>query len=222
MRQIRIFSFLMLAGLVGLASFSFMPAATQAETKAALEVKGAFIKKPVKGAKAAAGVMTIINNTPSANALIAASSDLSEVVELHIMEMDGDIMRMRKVDSIAIPAATENGAGQAELSMETGDHLMFINPLRDVAAGDIVPVALEFENGAKLMVDFEVRDSLEGAGHHDNNHYYGDHPQEPMHGTPQEHKELRGLRDDHAIDESAREVHPEDHHEQDGHGQHGH
>ena len=81
----------------------------------AIDVSSPTIIEPVSGAKAMAGTLTVKNNVDKDNALISVSSDVAEVVELHTMSMEDDIMRMRKVEKIAVPAN-----GEAVLSMENG------------------------------------------------------------------------------------------------------
>jgi copper(I)-binding protein len=139
--------------------------------KPAIELMDLIIKEPAPGAKALAGMLTIVNNTDSDNAVISATSDVSEIVELHTMTMNDDIMRMRKVEKIAVPAN-----GKAVLSMETGDHLMYINPTGDVKAGDVVKTILTFENGARMEADMVVmgRDGVSDDVSHDH-HDHSNH-----------------------------------------------
>ncbi|AVM73312.1 copper chaperone PCu(A)C [Magnetospirillum gryphiswaldense] len=115
-----------------------------------LEVSGAFIRATPKAASAGAGFVTIKNTGKQDDKLIAASANVSKSVELHTHIKDGEIMRMRKVDSITVPAG-----GSAELK-PGGDHVMFIDlsaPLKD---GDKVAVTLKFEKAGEIKLDMPV------------------------------------------------------------------
>ena len=71
--------------------------------------------------------------------LVSAESPVAEFVEIHEMVMDGDIMRMRPV---------ENGLdllSGSVVSLEPGGyHLMLINLVEPLVAGQAVPLALTF------------------------------------------------------------------------------
>jgi hypothetical protein len=175
------------------------------EMDAVLYVQGAYVKTPANGAEAAAGLMTIYNNSADDNAVVAVESDMAEAVELHTMEMDGDIMKMTKVDEIIVPAN-----GHAELSMETGDHLMFINPESQWEAGDVVEATITFKNGATLDVELPVMD-MEDAGemhdemhddahHHDKGHDAMDDEAHNDVEIHMEHEIENGAEEDSAVD----------------------
>lgn len=140
------------------------------EMDAVLYVQGAFVKTPANGAEAAAGLMTIYNNSAEDNAVVGVESSMAEAVELHTMTMDGDIMKMSKVDEIQVPAN-----GHVELSMETGDHLMFINPESQLEAGDVVEATIIFKNGATLDVELPVMDMEDASEMHEEMHDDGMH-----------------------------------------------
>ena len=115
-----------------------------------LEVSGAFIRATPKAAVAGAGFLTVRNSGKQDDKLVGATSDVSKLVELHTHVKDGEVMRMRKVDAIAVPAG-----GAADLK-PGGDHIMFIDlkaPLKD---GDKVPVTLKFEKGGEVKVEMPV------------------------------------------------------------------
>jgi hypothetical protein len=184
---------------------------------AIVAVQDAYIKTPVKGAKAAAGLMKIYNNAAEDNALVAVETDAAEVVELHVMEMDGDIMKMKKVESFNIPAQSH-----LELSMETGNHLMFINPVSQWNVGDAVNVTMTFENGAFVSVEMPVKDADEDMKphkeHDHHSHHGGDDAEKEAHEMHQEHSHEDVVHEkikDGAEDESAVDI--EKHH---GHHDH--
>lgn len=98
------------------------------------------------------GYMTLSNSGGEADFLVAADAgDLAEAVELHTMVMDGEVMRMRPVEQIEIPAG-----GAAELR-PGGLHIMFIGLQRSLEPGETVRLSLTFERGGTVEVDAVVR-----------------------------------------------------------------
>lgn len=114
-----------------------------------LEVSGAFIRASPKVANGA-GFLTVKNTGKQDDKLIAASAAVSKTVELHTHIKDGEIMRMRKVESIAVPAG-----GMAELK-PGGDHVMFMDLNGPLKEGDKVAVTLTFEKGGEMKVEMPV------------------------------------------------------------------
>lgn len=115
-----------------------------------LEISGAFLRASPKVANAGAGFLTIRNTGGQDDRLVAAEADISKTVELHTHVKDGEVMRMRKVESIAVPAGAV-----AELK-PGGDHVMFINLHKPLAQGDKVPVVLVFEKAGRKTVEMPV------------------------------------------------------------------
>jgi periplasmic copper chaperone A len=115
-----------------------------------IEFSGAFLRAPPTASGAAAGFVTIINHGAAPDRLVAAQSPIAGTVELHTHIKDGDVFRMRQVDTIPVPAH-----GSAELK-PGGDHIMFMG-LTDVPKpGTQVPVTLTFEKAGKLVVEMPV------------------------------------------------------------------
>jgi periplasmic copper chaperone A len=98
------------------------------------------------------GYMTLSNSGAEADFLLAAAADeLAEAIELHTMEMDGEVMRMRQVERIEIPAG-----GVTELR-PGGLHIMFIGLKRSLEPGETVKLRLSFERGGSVEVEAVVR-----------------------------------------------------------------
>ena len=72
--------------------------------------------------------------------LVSASSDIAAHTEIHEMVKDGDVMKMREVKNVALPA------GQAVEFKPGGLHVMFLDLKQQVKAGDVIPVTLTFED----------------------------------------------------------------------------
>ena len=96
--------------------------------------------------------MTIVNDGKSADQLVAASSPVSAEVQIHTVQMENGMMRMRELpEGIAIPAQ-----GRVELKPRSL-HIMFIKLQRPLRAGEKVPVTLKFRAGGEQTVMMEVR-----------------------------------------------------------------
>jgi hypothetical protein len=96
--------------------------------------------------------MLLANGGATADRLVAAQADVSNAIEIHETKMEGDVMRMQQVEGgIEIPAG-----GQVELK-PGGYHVMLIGLTRDLNVGEKFPVTLQFESGAMLTVEAEVR-----------------------------------------------------------------
>jgi len=72
--------------------------------------------------------------------LVRASSPVSEHVELHEMTMENNVMKMREVPAIAVPA------GQTVELKPGGYHIMLLDLKQQIHAGDDVPLTLVFEH----------------------------------------------------------------------------
>jgi copper(I)-binding protein len=100
-----------------------------------------------------AAYLVIQNPTAHADELIGVETPLAETVELHSATMDGDVMRMRRVRSVPIPAA-----GEAALE-PGGYHIMLIGLYGTLDEGDAVPLILQLRSGQTLEVLAPVRES---------------------------------------------------------------
>ena len=126
-----------------------------------VQIENAYTRATVPGQQVAGGFMKI-ENKGAADQLISASSPASGEVQLHEMAMEGNVMRMRQVKDIPVPAG-----GAVELK-PGGLHLMFINIKAPLAAGEAVPVKLKFAKAGEVEVKMPVNamgNPGAGAGH---------------------------------------------------------
>ena len=126
-------------------------AAATAEAQSVV-VKAAYAVEPPPSQNVTAGYMIVGNQDAGEIALVSAASESASAVELHAMETAGDgMMRMRKVERIAVPAK-----GSVELK-PGGLHLMFIGLRREIKDGEELTVTLLFSNSTKKTVSMPVR-----------------------------------------------------------------
>ena len=98
-----------------------------------------------------------LENKGGDDRLLSARAGVSASVELHSMTMEGDVMRMRQVDGVALPA------GKTVELKPGGFHIMFVGlkaPLKD---GDKFPMTLKFEKAGEVEVTVNVEAPKAGA-----------------------------------------------------------
>jgi copper(I)-binding protein len=95
--------------------------------------------------------VTLRNAGTDPDTLVGAASDAAESVELHETIREGDVMRMRPVARLEIPAG-------ATLEMKPGGiHIMLINLKHALRPGDRLPVTLKFTHAAPVSLEVQVR-----------------------------------------------------------------
>ena len=110
----------------------------------------------------------IRNGSNRADRLIAARTPVAERVALHQMRLDGEVMRMRAVPALAIPA---HGEVSLRHGSTDGHHLMLQGLKAPLADGQRFPLTLVFERAGELAVTVWVQTPRRpgeagGAGHH--------------------------------------------------------
>ena len=113
-------------------------------------VEGAWSRATPPGAKVAAGYLTIRNAGASADRLLAASSPAAARIETHVIEKQGEILRMREVKGYEVPAK-----GSFELK-PGGPHLMLVDIKAPLKEGDRLPLTLRFEKAGEVAVQLRV------------------------------------------------------------------
>lgn len=114
-----------------------------------LQIENAYTRSTVPGQMAAGGFMKV-ENKGSVDLLVSASSPVAGEVQLHEMSMEGNVMKMRQVKDIPVPAG-----GAIELK-PGGMHLMFMNIKSPLVAGETIPVKLKFAKAGEVEVKFPV------------------------------------------------------------------
>ena len=140
------FSKIMLVAIASVAFFVSSPAAAHDVT-----AKQAWSRATPKGAKVAAGYLTIENRGVQPDRLLSASSGAAAKVEIHQMSMQDGIMTMRPLDGgLAIPPDT------TVTLVPGGDHIMFIGLIAPFEEDQRIPVLLNFERAGKIETIFEI------------------------------------------------------------------
>ncbi len=103
------------------------------------------------GGRNSAAYMTLVNSGDTADRVLSATTDVAQVVELHTVEMEDNVMKMRPVEQIDIPAN-----GQVELR-PGGLHVMLIDLKQSLKEGDLVNLTLILEKAGAIEVQAPVR-----------------------------------------------------------------
>jgi hypothetical protein len=123
----------------------FLAASAHAE----VVVKDAWIRATVPQQKVG-GVFLQIESSSDAK-LIEAHSDAAASAELHEMKLDNNIMRMRAIEQLALPA------GKPIDLKPGGYHLMLMGLKNQVKVGDVIPLTLVIENKDKKRQTVQVK-----------------------------------------------------------------
>ena len=95
----------------------------------------------------------ITNSGNESDQLLSARTKVADSVDLHHMQMDGNVMRMRAVAAIDLPARTEVRLRHGSAAAASGGHHLMLNglkaPLKD---GDRFAVVLQFRRAGERDV----------------------------------------------------------------------
>ena len=114
-----------------------------------VDVKGGWVRASVPGQKATGAFMKI--TAKSGTQLVSAASPVAGVAEVHEMKMEGDVMRMRAVPVLDLPA------GKTVELKPGGYHLMLLDLKAPLKAGSTVPLTLSFKDTAGLQSRIEIK-----------------------------------------------------------------
>jgi periplasmic copper chaperone A len=124
---------------------------------AQVKVEGAWARPTVPGQQGGGGFVTL--TSAAGDKLVGGSTSVAQRFELHTMAMKGDVMEMRQVEAIELPAGKP-------VKLEPGGlHVMFIGLKQPLPLGSKVPVTLKFEKAGEMKVEFEVMSRPAAAGH---------------------------------------------------------
>lgn len=127
-----------------------------AQAPAPLEVKDAWVRATVAQQKSTGAFMQLTAKTDTR--LVEARSPMAGVTQIHEMAMDKDVMRMRQVPGVALPA------GQAVELKPGGYHVMLLDLKGQVKAGDVVPLTLVLEGKDGQRTLQEVKATVRALG----------------------------------------------------------
>ena len=133
-----------------------------AMAQAQVTVTQAWVRATVPAQKTTGAYMEI-RSAENAR-LVGASSPAAKIVELHEMAMENNVMKMRAVKSLALPA------GKPVQLKPGGYHFMMVDLAKPLKKGDVIPITLTIEGNdrkrQRVEVRAEVRDLAAPAASH--------------------------------------------------------
>jgi copper(I)-binding protein len=118
---------------------------------AAVALEGqAYAFQTAPAQKNGAAFLTLDNTGAHDLELVEASSPVAETVELHSMAMTDNVMEMRKMEALPVPAAHKT------VLAPMGNHIMLIGLHQPLTLGEHFPVTLSFSDGETLDVSVSV------------------------------------------------------------------
>lgn len=124
-------------------------AALSGPTHAQVAVKDPWIRATVPQQRSTGAFMQL--TAPAATRLVQARSTLADAVEIHEMAMSGEVMQMREVQAIELPA------GKAVELKPGGYHIMLMGLKQQVKTGETVPLTLVFEGADKKRQTLDLQ-----------------------------------------------------------------
>lgn len=113
-----------------------------------VEVSNAWVRSTVQGQKGTGAFMNI--TAKDGAKLVGVSSPVAGVAEVHEMKMEGDIMKMRALPALDLPA------GQTVQLKPGGYHLMLMDLKQPLSKGSTVPLTLRLQDAQGIETRLEV------------------------------------------------------------------
>lgn len=113
-----------------------------------VDVSKAWVRPTVQGQKTSGGYMTLTARDGAQ--LISISTPVAGVAEVHEMKMEGDVMKMRDVPVLDLPA------GKAVELRPGGYHLMLMELKQPLVKGSQVPLTLHFKDAKGVESQMQV------------------------------------------------------------------
>ena len=133
-----------------LLALTALPVVAQPAAGSPVKVEAAWIRATVPGQSGTGAFMRLTAQEPMS--LVGLTSPVAAVAEVHEMKLEGDVMRMRAIASLALPA------GQAVELKPGGYHLMLMDLKAPLKADTRVPLTLVLRDakGTERRVELQV------------------------------------------------------------------
>ena len=119
-------------------------------TSAKVVFHGGYTFETFKGQKVAAAYVSIFNQSDNDVVIEKITSNISDVAEIHDTVLEGEIMRMKKVESLNIPA-------RSEFYFQPGStHIMLMGLNDELKDGKTFNLNFVFKNQEKVNVKIMV------------------------------------------------------------------
>lgn len=119
-----------------------------------VEIKDAWVRTSVQGQKATGAFMTLTARDGAK--LVAVTTPVAGVAEVHEMKMEGDIMRMRAVTGGTL-GGLELPAGKAVELKPGGYHVMLMDLKTALPKDSTIPLTLVFKDAKGVESKVELK-----------------------------------------------------------------
>ncbi len=116
---------------------------------AQVQVSNAWVRGTVAGQQATGAYMRLA--APADSALVAVSTPVAKVAEIHEMKLEGGVMRMHAIPRIPLPA------GKPVELKPGGYHVMLMELTRPLKDGEAVPLTLTVQDATGHRSTVEVK-----------------------------------------------------------------
>lgn len=135
----------------------FFTLAACAKADSDITISDAWARATAPGQKVAAAYMNLLSKEGAT--LVKAESNLAGSVEIHSMTMENDVMKMRMLDELVMPA------GKIVSLEPGGNHLMLFNLKQPLDAGKEAEFKLYFRTGAGETKSMSVIMPIKTSAH---------------------------------------------------------
>ncbi len=127
---------------------AFLDVTSGPVTAGAVQVAGGWVRSTVPGQKGTGAFMQITSK--AATRLVGVSSPIAAVSEVHEMKMEGDVMKMRQISGVDLPAG-------ALIELKPGGfHVMLLDLKQPVLPSSTVPLTLIFKDAKGFESKMDV------------------------------------------------------------------
>lgn len=120
--------------------------------KGDVQVRHPWSRATPPGAKVAVGYMEIRNRGSQPDRLLSVSTTVAKRVEMHVTQREGEVVKMRQVQSFEIPARERFALRPG------GSHLMLVDIAQPLEKGGRFAMTLRFERAGELEIELEVQE----------------------------------------------------------------
>ena len=121
-----------------------------AQAASGLRMDQPWARASLSGVKNAIVFGTLVNDGSADLSIVGGSTPVAARVEFHIHAMDGEVMTMRKLDTIDLKS------GERRTLQPGGLHIMLIDLTQTLKQGESFPLTLMTRDGTMLKIDVTV------------------------------------------------------------------
>lgn len=125
-----------------------------------IKVSEAYARETIPGTNISSAYMTLVNATKRNMNIVAASSEVSENIEIHEHTMKDGLMKMRQRDTVEI------AANSRVKFQPSGFHLMIFDLKQPLKAGENIIITLYFDDKSQVDINYAIKSIKQKKHHH--------------------------------------------------------